>query len=255
MIRIDAHNHIDIKQTADILVRRLNKFGIDKTIVMPNPLNTVERIEEPNNLIFESMEKYPERFIGFCCANPRFKDDAVQEVERCFNFGFKGFGEIVADAWSLSADDETIVSLLASVKKFNLPILFHSSDTPNSYPKIIEKVVSLFPTTSIVIGHMGTWNRLAEDAIAVAKRHENVYLETSTIESTRMIQKAIDEVGAERVLFGSDSFTDEEMEKELKKIIMLNLSEKDKKLIMGENAAKLLDLASIGFVKQRKYNT
>jgi len=248
MVVIDAHNHLDNDrkretfQTADILVERLNRFEIDMSVIMPNPLDTVTRIEEPNNLIFEAMKKYPERFIGFCCVNPFFKDKAVKEIERCLNSGFKGIGEIVPDAYQISANDGALVSLLRDIENFGIPILFHVGDTPYCRPKVIESIISELPENVIIMGHMGTWKHLLNDVISIAKRYKKVYLDTADVKSSDMIKKALDEVGAEKILFGSDSFSHEEMQGELQKIELLGLTNKEKKLIMGENVARLLKL-------------
>lgn len=248
MAVIDVHTHLDNDpyretfQTAHTLVNRLDKYGMDASVIMPNPLDSVQRIEYPNNLILEAIRKYPNRLIGFCCVNPLFKARAVKEVERCLNLGFKGVGEIVADTWQIPADDELLISLIRSLDRFDVPILVHSSDTRYSSPEVIGRLVSEFPEKKMIIGHMGTWNRLVDEVISIAKRYKKVYLDTAFAESSEMIRKAIAELGAERILFGSDSFKDEELEKEMGKIKALNLTAREKRLIMGENAARLLVL-------------
>jgi len=248
MVVVDAHNHLDDDrkrgtfQTADILVKRLDRFGIDTSVIMPNPLDTITGIDEPNNLILEAVKKYPERFIGFCCVNPLFKDKAVREIERCLNLGFKGIGEIVPDVYEVSADDETIISLIRKVENFDLPILFHVGDTPYCRPRVIEKVILNLPENVIIMGHMGAWNRLVDDVISIAKRFEKVYLDTAHVGSVAMMKKALDELGAERIVFGSDSFTDEEMQTELHRIEVLALAKREKNLIMSENIVRLLKL-------------
>ena len=57
-----------------------------------------------------------------------------------------------------------------------------------------------------------------------------------------MIRKAISELGPERIIFGSVSFNDEQMQRELRKIEALNLTVKERKLIMGGNLARMLKL-------------
>jgi len=270
---IDFHNCLDSNQdrptfqTADILVKRLDKYGFDMSTIMPNPLETLTKIEEPNNLILEAMKNYPKRFIGFCCVNPLFKDKAAKEITRCLNLGFKGIGEITLDMYQASADFTTIhkalITLIGNIKNSDVPIQFHVGDTSYSRPKEIEKIISELPEKTIIMGHMGGWKHLLDDVISVAERHENVYLDTAwafldrkTIDPDKddpatftpspdshlLVQKAISELGPERIIFGSDSFNDEEMQRELNKIEALNLTAKERKLIMGENLARILKL-------------
>ncbi len=248
MVVIDAHNHLDNDrkretfQTADILLKRLDMFGIDMSVIMPNPLDTITRIEEPNNLILEAIRKYPDGFIGFCCVNPLFKDKAAKEIERFLNLGFKGMGEITPDAYQISADEKNLISLIRDVENFDIPILFHVGDTRYCRPKVLERVISNFPENVMIMGHMGAWKHLLNDVISITKRYKRIFLDTAHVESSDMIRKALDEVGPEKIIFGSDSFSDEEMRMELNKIEVLNLSHKEKKLVMGENLARLLKL-------------
>lgn len=50
MVVIDAHNHIDNNperetyQTADVLVKRLDKCGLDMSVITPNPVYTRTKI-------------------------------------------------------------------------------------------------------------------------------------------------------------------------------------------------------------------
>ncbi|MFB0523105.1 MAG: hypothetical protein ACETV1_05010 [Candidatus Bathyarchaeia archaeon] len=55
--------------TADVPAKRLDKFGFDMSMIMPDFLDTLDKIEEPNDLILEAVKAYPNRFIGFCCVN------------------------------------------------------------------------------------------------------------------------------------------------------------------------------------------
>jgi predicted TIM-barrel fold metal-dependent hydrolase len=211
------------------------------------------RIEEPNNLIFEAVSKCPKRFIGFCCVDPLFKNKAVKEIERCISLGFKGIGEIALDLYQASTDLTTMVkattNLIRNIEHVDVPILFHVGDYHYSTPKVIEKIISEFPEKTTIMGHMGSLKHLLDDVISIAKRHENDYLDAAfafldresigpekddpaiwspSPDSCRSIRKAISELGPERMIFGSVSFSDEEMQRELKKIEAANLTVKEK---------------------------
>ena len=270
---IDSHNCLDSNpdspsfQTADVLVKRLDKYGFDMSTIMPNPSDTFSKIEEPNNLILEAMKNHPKRFFGFCFANPLFTHRALEEIERCLNLGFKGIGEITLDLYQASTDLTTIVkatvSLIRNIRNSDIPILFHVGAYHYSEPKTIEGIISELPEKTIIMGHMGSMKHLLDEVISVAKRHENVYLDTAfafldremidpekddpatwspSPDSYLLIRKAISELGPERIIFGSVSFNDEQMQRELKKIEALNLTVKERKLIMGGNLARILKL-------------
>ena len=80
-------------------------------------------------------------------------------------------------------------------------MLFHSGDDPFSNPLQLERVARACPEASIILGHMGGFF-YADEAIRVAKRNENVFLETSVMPYPAMIKKAVRAVGSNRVFFG-----------------------------------------------------
>jgi predicted TIM-barrel fold metal-dependent hydrolase len=58
----------------------------------------------------------------------------------------------------------------------------------------------------VVLGHMGHGNIVYINAsIDIAARNPNVYLETSGMPMHTKIKEAVERVGAERVLYGSDA--------------------------------------------------
>jgi hypothetical protein len=93
------------------------------------------------------------------------------------------------------------------------------------------------------MGHSGCCG-LWYDAIKAAKRCENLFMETSGNLSIA-IEKMVESVGAERVLFGSDMpWVDSAIE--ILKIRKLNLSNRDKDMILGGNLERLLSEWRVG---------
>ena len=63
-----------------------------------------------------------------------------------------------------------------------------------------------FPRVPVVLGHMGHGNVVYINAsIDIAARNANVYLETSGMPMHTKIKEAVERVGPERVLYGSDA--------------------------------------------------
>jgi hypothetical protein len=92
-----------------------------------------------------------------------------------------------------------------------LPVFFHSGQhayyvpesesEANGAPENYVKTFAAFPDVKFVMGHMAMFE--AEKAIEIAKKHPNVYFDTS-FQPIKMVRKAIDEVGEERLMFGTD---------------------------------------------------
>ncbi len=72
-------------------------------------------------------------------------------------------------------------------------------------PWSIEELAVAHPGVKVILGHMGHGNVVYINAsIDVAARNPNVYLETSGMPMHTKIKEAVERVGAERVLYGSD---------------------------------------------------
>ena len=68
-------------------------------------------------------------------------------------------------------------------------------------PARFAPMLRSFPRQTIVLGHAGL--QQFEDAIELARRHENTVVETSFQHRSR-IRRALEIVGSDRVVFGSD---------------------------------------------------
>ena len=138
-----------------------------------------------------------------------------------------------------------------------LPILFHSGEaevagyTQADYarPANFEPVMQSFPKLVIILAHLG--KGFLEESVALARKHDNVYFDTSTILSGGEIKsglasggdavKLIRTIGVSRVLFGSDwPWFDPLLA--IRQIEGLNFSEDEKRMILGRNAAEVFGL-------------
>jgi predicted TIM-barrel fold metal-dependent hydrolase len=93
----------------------------------------------------------------------------------------------------------------------NLPIMFHAGHIPKSTIagltrgceelESLEPLIAAFPTGKFILAHIG-WE-LWREVLLMAKKYPNISVETSW-QPARIIRRAIDELGPERVIFGSD---------------------------------------------------
>ena len=96
--------------------------------------------------------------------------------------------------------------------------------------------IEAFPGVHFVLAHTGY--RQWPDAVIVAERAPNVFVETS-LQLPGTIRKIVDKLGPERILFGSNApyaFPDVE----LRALSQLGLHETELELICGANLARLL---------------
>jgi uncharacterized protein len=129
--------------------------------------------------------------------------------------------------------------------EFHAVILTHSGE-PNSMPADFVPLADEFPEVTLILAHLGyhaTPANSPEPQVRAiqASRHGNIYADTSSAQSLMpgLIEWAVGEAGAERILFGTDTpcyFT----ACQRARIDYAELSDAQKSLILSENARRIL---------------
>ena len=99
--------------TAETLVESMDRDGVARSVAVGIGWRRFRGWpKESNDYIVESVQRYPDRVIGFCSVNPLWGDAAVDEVERCDAAGLKGVGEIHPDTQGLDITDGQLMAPL-----------------------------------------------------------------------------------------------------------------------------------------------
>ncbi len=192
-----------------------------------------------NDYISSVMKTYADRIIGFGQVNPR-ENNAADQVRRCVeDYGLKGLKLHPTMHGYHFVDHGLLDPVFEVCSEYELPVLVNALDDPFVTPLGIEEIAKGFPKVPVLIAHMGTvWN--VTEAILVAKRTANIYLETS---STQLIEvrMAYRDVGPEKIIMGTDwPGSDFEMERlKMRKAIP---DEAHRQLVEGGNLLRLLKL-------------
>jgi predicted TIM-barrel fold metal-dependent hydrolase len=238
---IDSHCHIGItphfSRTAEELLDEMDNLGIDMAVICPMGAHVVCKNKEGNELIGNTVKKYPKRFVGLACVNPWFEKEAVYELRRSINeLGLVGL-KLHPPMQGFQANEKIVFPLIEEAIQLKIPIYIHSGTPVFSLPLQILELSQRYPEGVFVLGHMGG----ADFFLDIPKsfnRVSNVYLETSLTCHPVFISEAISKLGSKRLLFGSDSPTSQ-VRSELEKIKVLNLEEKVLNDILWENACRL----------------
>jgi len=232
---IDAHTHLgdfpvfNVNLDADGLVDLMDEYGIIQSVLF----------SLPNKLTLEAVRKYPERLSGLVWVNPYDGEAALEAIERAISsWGFKGV-KMHPLLDSYLPDSDIVNPIMEHARKLKVPILFHCGHPPWSLPWHFGNLADTFPEVSMVLGHMGHGHIVyINGAMEVAKRHDNIFLETSGMPMHSKIKEAVDVVGVDRVMYGSDApFGHPAFE--LKKVEVSGLEEDELIRVLGENALQL----------------
>ena len=240
---VDAHLHVDDipalgwQLGAELCVRRLDEAGIDRGVVM-----TIVDAPEVNpgaiELVAEACARFPDRLWAFARIHPWYGDRAVALLERAFELGFKGLKLHPVSTIAHPAGEETL-RLIRAAAAHGAPTLFHCGDDPMATPLAIAAAAAACPGATIVLGHMGGYFHV-DEAIDVAERYDNVVLETSAMPYPAKIREAVERIGADRVIYGSDGPVCSPP-LEVEKVRLARLTPAAQRLVLGENALRLLE--------------
>ncbi|MDO9528334.1 MAG: amidohydrolase family protein [Syntrophales bacterium] len=236
----------DIRLSIDELIEILDKAKIDKAVVFPaaewNADPSISQLQA-NEAMASAISKYPDRLIGFGRVNPYFKHSLKDAEKMIKDLGFKGLGEFHPIVDSFAANSTIMHPFMEMAGALNIPIKMHSGMGRAALPSLVGDLASKFPKVTVIMCHMGCWEW--PEAIIVAKNVPNIVLEhcagPSLYPSGRYgaLKKAVTEVGADRVIWGSDEpYCD--MFMALREVEACSFTKEQEKLVMGENIARIL---------------
>lgn len=240
---IDSHTHVDEYEAfgwfdpPEILIELLDEAGIEQAIIMTYADAPVLK-RDALQYIHGACQKYPDRLIPYARLNPHAANAAALLEEAVVDLRMKGL-KIHQESVTAAAHHDSIVRLVKKAAEFDAPTLFHTGDEPLSLPQQFAKLAEEAPEATIILAHMGGYYH-TDDAIEVCERYENLLLDTSANPYPYRIREAIDRIGAERVLFGSDG-PGCNPKLELQKIARASLTKSERQLVLHDNIASILE--------------
>ena len=250
---IDADTHISpYKDKERIqmekLIELMDTSHVDKALTwLHEPYMRV--LEESNTYVYEAVKKYPDRLIGFGWLDPHFGRAHCLEVIKkgVEEYNFPGFKMNGSRNEFYYDDAEMSLPLAEELAKRGLILAFHvgSDAFDATHPYRVEKIAKMFPEMTILMVHMGGVGKpdMTMACIDIAKRNPNLHLIGSHV-NLKCVAAAIDELGAERVSFGSDTpFTYMHSEVNAYKALLEDLyTPRERELVMGGNMRRLLSV-------------
>jgi predicted TIM-barrel fold metal-dependent hydrolase len=225
----------------DEMIRLLDHYGIDTSVAfgMANP--TSDYVEN-NEAILAAAREHPGRIIPFARMNPHFEGRAAELVERWVAAGARGLK--FHPFWDgFQANDPYLVHpILEAADPHGLIVLFHSGESWLTLPGLVYDLAHTFRNIAFIIGHSGLYGFDAE-AMALARRVDNVWLDTTELWPPERFRMIVDTVGKERLLMGTDApyiNAGAEIEKVLR---FGRLTDDELDHVLGGNLARLLDIS------------
>lgn len=196
--------------TVDQLLTDMDSAGVERAAILgwywEHPDTCYENISWQR----EWIAQHPDRLVAFAPFNAKGGLASIESLKTAFDYGFKGIGEINPPAQGYTYDNEILDRALALAGEHNAPVNFHVTD-PNSHDyagKIDTPIDSLktlakkHSETTFIFAHLAGMMELSR-----LKDLNNIYLDTAAaplLYPEDIYQTAIDLIGSDRILFGSD---------------------------------------------------
>lgn len=259
---IDVHAHLGksvsirkaevggvVETTPEHLIRLMDLAKIDMAIISPIPGYPCPRGQkdtmEHNNLIAKTIEKYPERFpCGLGTVEPRDGEACLDEVDRIFKeLGLKGlmFHHLFQGVY---LDHPIMFLILKKAMKYHPVIEVHVKEgSLLETPWRLARIARAFPEIKFIAAHPAIDVQDLACSLDIAQNNANVYLDTCIWHHhLSPLETAVETIGAERILFGSDLPYYEGESLDLAMVKNAKISQEAKELILSKNAIRIFNL-------------
>jgi len=245
----DAHLHCpsdagDVWQLHPV-TRTFKEFEayLDRTGVQRGIINSVRcqmaktaaDFIEGNREVVRHVEESKGRFLGACVVNPLFIDEALREMEDCRKkYGMVWVGELCNYTVPYQYTIEEFELLVDQAVKLNMVLDVHTN------LREMEYVIQKFPQATIVFPHFGDYESIFQRIDLIAK-HPNCYADIagSGHERVGALEYAMQTIGPDRILFGSD-FSINDPSEVIARVENSFLTDDQKQAVLAGNLERLL---------------
>jgi hypothetical protein len=201
-----------------------------------------------NDEVAAVLREAPDRFVGAAAVDLSDPVAAVRELRRCVeDLGFVAL-RAIPWLWGWPPNDRRYYPLYVACVELGIPFCtqvghtgpLRTSETGRPIPYIDDVALDL-PDLVIVGGHIGyPWT---DEMLALTRKHENVWIDTSAYTTRRYPAALVEELRRPRhkVLFGSN-FPMITPERCLEDLGMLELDTPERERFLGGNAESIFRL-------------
>jgi predicted TIM-barrel fold metal-dependent hydrolase len=246
----DLHTHLSgiPGVTPDERMARLleyaDRMGIDRVCVYMGlawtAVPTPKDFRRQNDEVLAALSHWSSRAFGFVYLNPQFVDESLAELDRCVRDG----PMVGVKLWiAQRCADEKLDPIVTRATELKAVVFQHTwwkatgNEPGESTPDDLAALATRHPDATIICGHTGgDWER----GVRAIRRFKNVYADLAGSDAAAgFTEMAVRELGAERVLFGSDA-PGRSFATQLAKVVGADIPEDARRLILGENLKRLL---------------
>jgi len=227
-------------------IAAMDAGGIDKALICAWQAPHRDLIS--NDEVASFVAEYPDRLVGVGSVDISQPMEAVREIRRCVEeLGFKAI-RVLPWLCERKPTDRLFYPIYAACCDLGIPFCTQIGHTGPLMPSEVGRPIYLdqvaidFPDLVIIGGHIGyPWT---DEAIAVATKHPNVFIDTSAYTAGRYPAALVDYMkahGRTKVMFGTN-YPMIMPSKALAELGSLGLDEHTRELFLSGNAKRVFGL-------------
>ena len=198
------------------LIKVMDDSHVDYAVAMGFPWERAEYCNEQNEYLKEAMTLTNNRIIAFGSLPLNDRKAVESNVKKIKDLGLAGIGEI-AFYWNglNESKSDILTSLCSAAMEYTLPLCIHINEPVGHHYtgkhqtdlNTLYAVLQNFPELTVILAHWGGGLLFYELMKEVKESLKNVYYDTAAspyLYSDEIYHIAIDIIGPEKILFGSD---------------------------------------------------
>ncbi|MFH0963470.1 MAG: amidohydrolase family protein [Planctomycetota bacterium] len=249
---IDCHAHVGPhaevdssrgKGSGEDLVRWMDESGVTMAVAS-HMIAFYASCPAGNDEMARLVDAHRGRIVGSTVVNPRYPEaEMVGELEKHLVKGNHKGIKIHPEVHNYPADGPEYRPMWAFANERELAVLSHTwLGDPTCAPAMFGPIAKDHPRVKVILGHSGGLIEGMEAAIGLARTAQNIYLDLCcSIMPDGIIELMVKEVGAERILFGTDVNSYDGRAK-IGQVAAARISDDDKRKIFGLNAKRLFGI-------------
>lgn len=184
----------------------------------------------------------PDRFVAYTVINPNFPESIEEELAGRPKQASRPLIKLHPYLHHYPVTGPNYRLVWEFAHRTSAIVLSHTWESdPTCGPLMFEELARQYPGARIILGHSGVTRKGYEEAIQVARKCENVFLDMTGSQSHNgILERCVAEAGSQKVLFGSDlPFLEAAIG--IGRVAFARLTDRQKEAILGLNFRQLVE--------------
>jgi len=198
----------------DALIADMDEAGVEACVMLGWYWERQETCDLQNGWYAQWVRRHPGRLIGFAAVQPAQGRRSLDALERALDSGLCGVGEVLPQAQGFTLGDPWWRRVVETAIGRRAPITLHATDPeagvaagPRTPLDAYIRLAREYPEATLILAHWGGGLAVRGSPLEGEALPPNLYFDTAAsplLYEPGVFRKAVDRVGAARILYGSD---------------------------------------------------